>query len=80
MRTTSYVMLVAALLLLTACATNPLVRPFDTAVNETLGPYVEAKLAEDLASGKKDESFVKAKRLELQALRALISEAKGEGK
>lgn len=78
MRRISYTGLVSAvLLLMTACQTNPLVGPFDTAMNETLGPYIEEKLQEDLESGKRDEDFVEAKRLELQALRALIKEAEG---
>jgi hypothetical protein len=58
-------------------STNPLVQPFDVALNETLGPYIESKLMEDLDAGKRDISFVTAKRLELEALRALVKEAKG---
>jgi hypothetical protein len=69
----------AVLMLLTACnSTNPLIGPFDTAMNYTLGPYIEERLDAELIAGTKDEDFVKAKRLELQALRALILEAKGE--
>jgi len=66
------------LILLTAgCSTNPLVRPFDTAMNKTIGPYCEKKLDEDLKDGKASEAFVKAKKLEIRALRELIKEAKG---
>ena len=78
MRTINIAIVTIIILLLTACNTNPLLRPFDTAINETLGPYVEEKLTEDLESGKRSEAFVTAKRLEIQALRELIEEAKGE--
>lgn len=65
------------LVLLSGClSTNPLVGPFDTAMNTTLGPYVEQKLREDLEAGKVSEAFVRAKRMELRALRALLKEAK----
>ena len=73
------VVIVLALSSLMGCvSSNPLVGPFDTAINTTLGPYVEEKLDEDLKSGARDESFVRAKRLEIMALRQLIIEAKGE--
>jgi hypothetical protein len=68
----------AGLLLCSGCQTNPLVGPMDTFLNETGGPYMEDCLVADLASGTKDEAFVAAKRLELEALRALIKEAKNE--
>jgi len=77
-RKLSYAILVLVILLLVGCNTNPLLRPMDVFLNETGGPYMEEKLAEDLASGRRDEAFVTAKRLELEALRALIKEAKGE--
>ena len=78
MRKTSYAILVLVILLLAGCNTNPLVGPMDTFLNQTGGPYIEKKLSEDLASGREDEAFVTAKRLELEALRALIKEAKGD--
>jgi hypothetical protein len=78
MRIFGYIVLIAVVLLLSACATNPLVRPMDVFLNETGGPYMEARLAEDLATRRRDEAFVRAKLLELEALRALIKEAKGE--
>jgi hypothetical protein len=69
----------AVLMLLTACnSTNPLIGPFDTFLNVTGGPYIEEKLVEDLANGRLDETQATCRRLELQALRALLLEAKGE--
>ena len=68
----------AIILLLSSCRTNPLVEPFDVFVNYTGGPYIEEKLRDDLALGRKSEEFVNAKHLELLALRELIKEAKGE--
>lgn len=71
--------MLTVILLGSGCATNPLLGPMDTALNRTIGPYCERKLAEDLAAGSVTPAFVKAKRLELQALRELVKEARGRG-
>jgi len=79
MKTIVVAVVILILSSLTGCvSTNPLVGPFDTAINVTLGPYVEERLEAELAAGTKNEAFVNAKKLEIMALRQLILEAKGE--